>query len=185
MDARSSFMLRAVFSSPSSAAFLGKRQGKTESFPPPMRLGSSQEAMGNCLKASSRNDDARAAQNSPRESLNCSLREDLMTVDFDDDVRLAEKEQTILLEPSSKIRLDRTIMPPQDQTPVKNADLELMPMNLKEEDCYVVNHVENLMVVDFDDYVSLAEKEDAGMAERGDLTRGRCSRMDGAEAVAG
>ncbi|RWW64069.1 hypothetical protein BHE74_00028717 [Ensete ventricosum] len=105
-----------------------------------------------------------------------------MTVDFDDDVRLAEKEQTILLEPSSKIRLDRTIMPPQDQTPVKNADLELMPMNLKEEDCYVVNHVENLMVVDFDDYVSLAEKEDAGMAERGDLTRGRCSRMDGAEA---
>ncbi|RRT47126.1 hypothetical protein B296_00030717 [Ensete ventricosum] len=33
-------------------------------------------------------------------------------------------------------------MPPQDQAPVKDADLEPMLMNLKEGDCYVVNHGE-------------------------------------------
>ncbi|RWW56318.1 hypothetical protein BHE74_00036976 [Ensete ventricosum] len=50
--------------------------------------------------------------------------EDLTVVDFDGDVSLAEKEQTILLEPSLKIRLDWTIMPPQDQAPVKDTNLE-------------------------------------------------------------
>lgn len=72
--ARSSFMRRVVFSSPSLAAFPGKRYvGKNRIFPPPMWVRTSQEAMGNSLKASWRNDDARAAQTSPRESLNCSL----------------------------------------------------------------------------------------------------------------
>lgn len=72
--ARWSFMRRVVFSSPPLAAFPGKRYvGKNRIFPPPMWVRSSQEAMGNCLKASWRNDDARAAQTSPREPLNCSL----------------------------------------------------------------------------------------------------------------
>ncbi|RZS27098.1 hypothetical protein BHM03_00060529 [Ensete ventricosum] len=75
-------------------------------------------------------------------------------------------------------------MPPQDQAHVKNVDLELMPMNLKEEDCYVINHGENLTAVDFDSYVSLIEKEDTGMARRADLARGRHSRMDEAEVIA-
>ncbi|RWV95678.1 hypothetical protein GW17_00041681 [Ensete ventricosum] len=51
-----------------------------------------------------------------------------MAVDFGDDIGLAEKEQTILLEPSSTVRLERTIMPPQDQAPVKDAYLESMSM---------------------------------------------------------
>ncbi|RRT75128.1 hypothetical protein B296_00002388 [Ensete ventricosum] len=59
-----------------------------------------------------------------------------------------------------------TIMPPQDQAPVKDADLEQMPMNLKEGYHYVVNHGEGLTAVDFGSHVSLAEKEGAGMAER-------------------
>ncbi|RWW45524.1 hypothetical protein BHE74_00048623, partial [Ensete ventricosum] len=59
-----------------------------------------------------------------------------------------------------------TIMPPQDQAPMKDTDLEQMLMNLKEGDRYVVNHDEGLTVVDFDDHVSLAEKEGAGMAKR-------------------
>ncbi|RRT37873.1 hypothetical protein B296_00058076 [Ensete ventricosum] len=58
--------------------------------------------------------------------------EDLTTVDFDSDVSLAEKEQTNLLEPSSIIRLDHTIMPSQDQAPANDIDLEPMSMNLKE-----------------------------------------------------
>ncbi|RRT68065.1 hypothetical protein B296_00011729 [Ensete ventricosum] len=33
-----------------------------------------------------------------------------MAIDFDSDISLVEKEQTILLEPSSKIRLDQTII---------------------------------------------------------------------------
>ncbi|RWV80885.1 hypothetical protein GW17_00057767, partial [Ensete ventricosum] len=107
-----------------------------------------------------------------------------MAVDFDGDVSLAEKEQTILLEPSLKIRLDRTIMPPQDQAPVKNVDLELMSMNLKEEDRYVINHGEDLTAVDFGSYVSLIEKEDIGMTRREDLARGKHSIMDGAKVVA-
>ncbi|RWW72871.1 hypothetical protein BHE74_00019297 [Ensete ventricosum] len=37
---------------------------------------------------------------------------------------------------------------------------------MKEGDRYVVNHGEGLTVVDFDDHVSLAEKEGASMAER-------------------
>ncbi|RWW06197.1 hypothetical protein GW17_00030490 [Ensete ventricosum] len=57
-------------------------------------------------------------------------------------------------------------MPPQDQAPMKDTDLEQMLMNLKEGDRYVVNHDEGLTVVDFDDHVSLAEKEGAGMAKR-------------------
>ncbi|RRT39172.1 hypothetical protein B296_00047505 [Ensete ventricosum] len=60
-----------------------------------------------------------------------------------------------------------------------------MPMNLKEGDRYVVNHGEDPTTVDFGDYVSLAEKEDGDIARRGDLARGRCSRIDRAEAVAG
>ncbi|RZS04076.1 hypothetical protein BHM03_00034355 [Ensete ventricosum] len=67
-----------------------------------------------------------------------------MSIDFDSDISLVEKEQTILLEPN----------------------FEQMPMNLKEGDCYVVNHSEGLTAVDFGDHVSLAEKEGAGMAER-------------------
>ncbi|RRT55382.1 hypothetical protein B296_00024400 [Ensete ventricosum] len=47
-----------------------------------------------------------------------------------------------------------------------------MPMNLKEGDRYVVNHGEDPTTVDFGDYVSLAEKEDADMAGRRDLARG-------------
>ncbi|RWW47897.1 hypothetical protein BHE74_00046077 [Ensete ventricosum] len=39
-----------------------------------------------------------------------------------------------------------------------------MPMNLKEGDRYVVNHGEGLTTVDFGDYISLVEKESAGMA---------------------
>ncbi|RWV90444.1 hypothetical protein GW17_00047354 [Ensete ventricosum] len=49
-------------------------------------------------------------------------------------------------------------MPPQDQAPVKDADLELMPMNRKEGDRYVGNHSEGLMAIDFDNYVSLVAK---------------------------
>ncbi|RRT70637.1 hypothetical protein B296_00020778 [Ensete ventricosum] len=82
----------------------------------------------------------------------------MMAIDFDGNISLVEKEQTILLESSSKIRFDRTIMPPQDQALVKDADLEPMPMNLKEEDRYVVNHDEGLTVVDFGGYVILDEK---------------------------
>ncbi|RRT70983.1 hypothetical protein B296_00033308 [Ensete ventricosum] len=48
-----------------------------------------------------------------------------------------------------------------------------MPMNLKEGDCYVVNHGEDLTTVDFNGYVSLAEKEDVGMVGRRDPTRDR------------
>ncbi|RWW77865.1 hypothetical protein BHE74_00013941 [Ensete ventricosum] len=47
----------------------------------------------------------------------------------------------------------RTIMPPQDQAHVKDADLEQIPMNMKERDRYVVNHGEGLTVVDFDSHV--------------------------------
>ncbi|RWW89040.1 hypothetical protein BHE74_00002058 [Ensete ventricosum] len=75
-------------------------------------------------------------------------------------------------------------MPPQDQAPVKNVDLELMSMNLKEEDRYVINHGEDLTAVDFGSYVSLIEKEDIGMTRREDLARGKHSIMDGAKVVA-
>ncbi|RWV78569.1 hypothetical protein GW17_00060437 [Ensete ventricosum] len=50
--------------------------------------------------------------------------------------------------------------------PVKDADLEQMPTNLKEGDRYVVNHDEGLTAIDFDGHVSLVEKESASMAER-------------------
>ncbi|RRT52423.1 hypothetical protein B296_00017132 [Ensete ventricosum] len=80
-----------------------------------------------------------------------------MIVDFDGDVSLAKKE-TIMLEPSSKIRLDRTIMPLYDQALVKDINLELMPINLTEGDCYVINHGKGLMVVDFGDYLEAAMK---------------------------
>ncbi|RWV82503.1 hypothetical protein GW17_00055996 [Ensete ventricosum] len=72
-----------------------------------------------------------------------------MVIDFDDDISLVEREQTILLKRSSKIRLDRTIMPPQDQAPMKDVDLEQRLMNLKEGDRYVINHGEGLTTVDF------------------------------------
>ncbi|RZS07615.1 hypothetical protein BHM03_00038481 [Ensete ventricosum] len=55
---------------------------------------------------------------------------------------------------------------PQDLVSVKDANLEQMPMNLKEGDCYVVNHGEGLTTVDFGGHGSLAEKEGAGMVER-------------------
>ncbi|RWW81085.1 hypothetical protein BHE74_00010546 [Ensete ventricosum] len=55
-------------------------------------------------------------------------------------------------------------------------------MNLKEGDRYVVNHGEDLTTIDFGSYVSLAKKEDAGIAGRGDPARGRRNRMDRAEA---
>ncbi|RWW41610.1 hypothetical protein BHE74_00052891 [Ensete ventricosum] len=124
-----------------------------------------------------------------------------MIVDFDGDVSLAKKE-TIMLEPSSKIRLDRTIMPLYDQALMKDVNLELIPINLKEGDCYVINHGKGMMVVDFGGYlrrdryivnrgkglttvnfsyhVSLTEKEGAGMTRRGDPERGMRSRKDGA-----
>ncbi|RWW46099.1 hypothetical protein BHE74_00047995 [Ensete ventricosum] len=60
----------------------------------------------------------------------------------------------------------QTIMPPQDQALVKDANLEQMPMNLKEGGRYVVNHGEGLAAVNFSGHVSLVEKEGAGMAER-------------------
>ncbi|RZR74162.1 hypothetical protein BHM03_00032943 [Ensete ventricosum] len=50
-------------------------------------------------------------------------------------------------------------MPPQDQAPAKDADLEHMPMNLKEGDRYVVNHVEGLTTVDFGGHVRLGLEE--------------------------
>ncbi|RRT53215.1 hypothetical protein B296_00008334 [Ensete ventricosum] len=53
-------------------------------------------------------------------------------------------------------------MPPQDQTPMKEADLEPMSRNLKEGDHYIVHHGEGLTSVDFDDHVNLAEKDGAG-----------------------
>ncbi|RWV92148.1 hypothetical protein BHE74_00044833 [Ensete ventricosum] len=90
--------------------------------------------------------------------------EDLTAVDFGGDVSLVEKEQTILLEPSSTVRLDRTIMPPQDQAPVKDVDLEAMLMNLKEGHRCIVIRGEDLTEVDFGGDVSLAEKEGASMA---------------------
>ncbi|RZS19776.1 hypothetical protein BHM03_00052199 [Ensete ventricosum] len=72
-----------------------------------------------------------------------------MAINFDDDISLVEKEQTILLERSSKIRLNRTIMPPRDQAPVKDVDLEQRLMNMKEGDCYVVNHDKGLTTANF------------------------------------
>ncbi|RWW79116.1 hypothetical protein BHE74_00012611 [Ensete ventricosum] len=60
-----------------------------------------------------------------------------------------------------------------------------MPMNLKEGDCYVVNHGEDLTTVDFNGYVSLAEKEDVGMVGRRDPARDRRNKMDGVETVVG
>ncbi|RWW01425.1 hypothetical protein GW17_00035537 [Ensete ventricosum] len=74
-------------------------------------------------------------------------------------------------------------MPPQDQTPVKEADLEPMSRNLKEGDRYVVHHGDGLTSVDLDDHVNLAEKEGAGMAGRGGLARGKRSSMDEAKGI--
>ncbi|RRT73504.1 hypothetical protein B296_00024729 [Ensete ventricosum] len=78
-------------------------------------------------------------------------------------------------------------MPPQDQAPVKDANIEQMPMNLKEGDRYVVNYSEGLTAVDFDDHVSLVEKESAsmaGMVGRGDLARDKHNRKDAAAGFA-
>ncbi|RWW77677.1 hypothetical protein BHE74_00014148 [Ensete ventricosum] len=49
-------------------------------------------------------------------------------------------------------------MPPQNQALMEDTDLKPMPMNLKEGDRYFVNSDEGLTVLDFDDYVILAEK---------------------------
>ncbi|RRT59951.1 hypothetical protein B296_00009686 [Ensete ventricosum] len=57
-------------------------------------------------------------------------------------------------------------MPPRDQAHAKDTDLKQMSMNLKEGDCYVVNHGEGLTTVDFGGHVSLAEKVGVGIAER-------------------
>ncbi|RZS24145.1 hypothetical protein BHM03_00057193 [Ensete ventricosum] len=48
-----------------------------------------------------------------------------------------------------------------------------------------INRGEGLMTVDFDDNVSLAEKEGASMAGRGGSAWDKRSRMDGAEVVVG
>ncbi|RRT65051.1 hypothetical protein B296_00040728 [Ensete ventricosum] len=50
-------------------------------------------------------------------------------------------------------------MPPQDRAPIKDVDLEMMSMNLKEGGCCVVNRDKDLTAVDFGGDVSLAEKE--------------------------
>ncbi|RWW40094.1 hypothetical protein BHE74_00054523 [Ensete ventricosum] len=55
--------------------------------------------------------------------------------------------------------------------------IELMSINLKEVDRYVVNHGEGLTTVDFSDHVSLAKKEGANMVGRGGLTWGRRSSI--------
>ncbi|RWW50925.1 hypothetical protein BHE74_00042769 [Ensete ventricosum] len=80
-------------------------------------------------------------------------------------------------------------MPQQDRAPVKDADIELMSMNLKEGGRCVVNHNEDLTTVDFGGNVSLAEKEatvlakkkGAGMAGRGGVEQGKRNSMDEAE----
>ncbi|RWV82380.1 hypothetical protein GW17_00056125 [Ensete ventricosum] len=56
-------------------------------------------------------------------------------------------------------------MPPQDRAPVKDADLEMMSMNLKEGGRCVVNRDEDMVAIDFDGDVSLAEKEATVLAE--------------------
>ncbi|RWV87069.1 hypothetical protein GW17_00050977 [Ensete ventricosum] len=58
----------------------------------------------------------------------------------------------------------------QDQAPVKDADLELKPMNLKEGDRYVINHDEGLTAIDFD-------RGDAATAGTIDRSEG-CYRRD-------
>ncbi|RWW47743.1 hypothetical protein BHE74_00046235 [Ensete ventricosum] len=50
---------------------------------------------------------------------------------------------------------------PRVAAPVKDADLEMMSMNLKEGGRCVVNRDEDMVAVDFGDDVSLAEKEAA------------------------
>ncbi|RWW75210.1 hypothetical protein BHE74_00016780 [Ensete ventricosum] len=51
----------------------------------------------------------------------------------------------------SQVQSDQTIMPSQDQAPMKDVDLKSMSR------C-IVNHGEGLMTVDFSDDLSLAEK---------------------------
>ncbi|RRT61846.1 hypothetical protein B296_00038360 [Ensete ventricosum] len=85
-----------------------------------------------------------------------------MAVDFGSNVSLAEKKATVLSTILGKSYLIlSSIMPPQDRAAVKDADLELMSMNLKEGGRYVVNCNEDLTAVDFRGNVSLAEKEAA------------------------
>ncbi|RWW43952.1 hypothetical protein BHE74_00050333 [Ensete ventricosum] len=52
-------------------------------------------------------------------------------------------------------------MPPQDRVLVKDANIEMISMNLKEGGCCVVNRDEDLTAVDFESDVSLVEKEAA------------------------
>ncbi|RWW10111.1 hypothetical protein GW17_00026368 [Ensete ventricosum] len=65
---------------------------------------------------------------------------------------------------------------------MKYADLEPIPINLKEGNRYVVNHDECLMVVDFGGYVSLAEKrlrDGRGGRQQHDCRRLRMALMAG------
>ncbi|RZS15088.1 hypothetical protein BHM03_00046878 [Ensete ventricosum] len=57
-------------------------------------------------------------------------------------------------------------MPPQDRAPVKDADLESMSMNLKEGGRCIVNRDEDMVAIDFDGDVSLAEKEATVLSSR-------------------
>ncbi|RWW15294.1 hypothetical protein BHE74_00057876 [Ensete ventricosum] len=73
-------------------------------------------------------------------------------------------------------------MPPQDQTLVKDVDLEMMSMNLKEGDRYVVNHDEDLTVVDLGDDVNLDEKEATLLST---VVKTKASHGAGMEAIVG
>ncbi|RZS07353.1 hypothetical protein BHM03_00038176 [Ensete ventricosum] len=93
-------------------------------------------------------------------------------VDFDGDVSLAEKEAVVL---STAMKILTTV---DFGTHVKNTDLELVPINLKEGDRYVVNHGEGLTAVDFSENykvmkVRAATGEEEGAAVRR-LTKSDC-----------
>ncbi|RWV99161.1 hypothetical protein GW17_00037938 [Ensete ventricosum] len=85
------------------------------------------------------------------------IRDDLNTIQLVWLIPIQEPHEDLKPDDSTKakfknsIRSDyhRTIMPLQDQAPMKDADLEQMPMNLKEGDRYIVNHGEGLTTIDF------------------------------------
>ncbi|RWV83833.1 hypothetical protein BHE74_00018660 [Ensete ventricosum] len=58
-------------------------------------------------------------------------------------------------------------MLPQYQALVKDVDLELKPINLKEGDCYVINHGEGLMAINFD----IGDAATAGTIDRSEGQR--------------
>ncbi|RRT63626.1 hypothetical protein B296_00017036 [Ensete ventricosum] len=78
-------------------------------------------------------------------------------------------------------------MPPQDQAPVKDADLEQGPMNLKEGDRYVVNHGEGLTVVDFDEgdatMAGAIDRSEGQREKRYGLGIGKVPLLVGADAI--